>query len=101
MSDPDPKFAVLLHASGLSLVDPEREQPSGGGAYVWRGVRAKEPGKAFEEAKALLLEEEPFLEEISNAPEEIRFQAEEIHRLEEDAELEEADSDYLFYTEED
>lgn len=101
MSDPVPKFAVLLHAGGLELVDPDSGDPVDGGAFVWRGVRAEEPGKAFEEAKALLLGEEPFLEEIRNSSEEIRFQAEEIHRLEEDTELEDADSGYIFYTEED
>lgn len=87
------RYAVLLHARGISLLNEHRQQKPGG-MYTWRVVQASSPRDAEQQARGALLKENAFLEEIWDTPEEGQIKAEEIEVLENpDAE----DGGFVFY----
>ena len=92
-----PKFAVLLHARPVMLLDEKGGQTSGG-VYCWRAVETNEMPAAVDLAREKLLADEVFMDEVWNqADDPPRVEVEEVAELEESTDLEDADSGCVFY----
>lgn len=63
------RYAVLLHAQGLKLLNQDGK-PAPAGAYTWRVVEAQTAHEAKDLARSKLLSDEVFLGELWNNPDE-------------------------------
>ena len=73
-----PRYAVLLHATGLRQLNQEGK-PAAAGVYTWKIVDAGSPAEAERIASTKLREDTAFMEELWNTEHEpIEIAVEEI-----------------------
>ena len=97
-----PKFLFFLHLSDLPLNREGSDETEVGGLYVWRGGEAPSEEEALDLAIGGLLEDPLLLEELREEDTSgIEIEVEEVRVLDDEADLEEAESGLVFYLEDD
>ena len=94
------RYAVFLHGENVVQLDEAGDKVTGG-VYCWKCVEADDVAEAEKLAIQKLWKDEVFVEdmwnEVDNPP---AISAEEIKELNEDVDIEDADSACIFYVEE-
>ena len=97
-----PRYSFLLHVRELPLRPEGSDSVEIGGVYTWRVAEGRTPEKAFDRAVEALLEDPLLLEEVEGWEiDPLQVDAEEYRQLDDDDDLEEAESGLVFYLEDD